>query len=404
MALDRQVLLAAEGAAVGHQFDVDVVDIDSENGGDLALVVVHSLALRPDLQTAVLRGGETGLGLEKSVLDALGRERFLDGVGGSRKGGIDIAAGERAGLEQIAAVVDGWGVVCQRRLGRAHRVEHLVIDLHHIRRRPRPVLAVGHHHGEHVANAACRFTFGHQQRPVLDDQAMVPGAGDVLRGEHTLDSRHGQRRSGMDAEDPCSRVFRQNQSPVQHAIDAEVGHEVLGAESLLATPVAGARGPDSVALGNIGRSLESVGLAEEQVGSRWAALQIAALAPGLSRGLDRIDDAVVTGTAADVAGQRPLDPGAVGRQVLVEEVGGANGDSGRAEAALNGALVDEGGGEQLALPFRQAFEGHHLTPGDLLGVGLARQRRFAVEEDGAAPADAFRCTAVLCGRDTADLP
>ena len=45
MALHGEVLLAAKGAAVGNQLDLDSVAIDSQNRGDLALVVMHSLAL-----------------------------------------------------------------------------------------------------------------------------------------------------------------------------------------------------------------------------------------------------------------------------------------------------------------------------------------------------------------------
>ncbi len=48
VALDREILLAAEGAAVGHEFDVDPVGVDPQDGGDLALVVVDALALGVD--------------------------------------------------------------------------------------------------------------------------------------------------------------------------------------------------------------------------------------------------------------------------------------------------------------------------------------------------------------------
>ncbi len=107
VALDREILLAAEGAAVGHQFDPHPVGADAQDGGDLALVVVDPLALGVDGEPAVVGGDrERGLGFEKGVLDALGPELGLHRVGGGGQRGLDIAAREGADLEEIAAVVD----------------------------------------------------------------------------------------------------------------------------------------------------------------------------------------------------------------------------------------------------------------------------------------------------------
>ena len=85
------VLLAAEGTAVGDEVHEHPVLGDGEHVGDLAAVVPHALAAREHLERAVVEGhGQRRLGLEEGVLDALGLEHLVDGVGAGGEGGVDV--------------------------------------------------------------------------------------------------------------------------------------------------------------------------------------------------------------------------------------------------------------------------------------------------------------------------
>ena len=77
LGLDRHVLLAAEGAAVGHQLDEDIGSgADAEEARHLAPVVEDALPLRAQVQPAVGKWlGKRTLGLEEEVLDALRASR-----------------------------------------------------------------------------------------------------------------------------------------------------------------------------------------------------------------------------------------------------------------------------------------------------------------------------------------
>ena len=87
--LVAHVLLAAERPAVGHQLDDDPVGGDVEHAADVVAVVPHALAAGVDVQRALVAGarrhGERRLRLEEGVLDALGLEHLVDGVGARRR-------------------------------------------------------------------------------------------------------------------------------------------------------------------------------------------------------------------------------------------------------------------------------------------------------------------------------
>jgi len=109
------------------------------------------------------------------------------------------------------------------------------------------VLAVGHHHRQHVANAAGGLAGGDDQRPVADDEAVAAEAWNVGRGEDALDPGGLQSIGGIDAKDPCAWMIRQHECAVEHAVNPHVGNEVFGAEGLVAAAVAVGGGADTVA-------------------------------------------------------------------------------------------------------------------------------------------------------------
>jgi len=132
------------------------------------------------------------------------------------------------------------------------------------------------------------------------------------------------------------------------------------------------------------------------VWSEWRSVaDLGALPRRLTGGLDRVDDAVVAGAAAEMTGEAFADAGRVAGQVHVQQVGGADGDTGGAKAALNRALTYEGVGEELPLPVGQSFQGYDLAPLDLLRVREAGKGRLAVQQHCATAAHPLRGATVL---------
>ena len=89
--LDRQIFLAAEGAAVGHQLDPDRVEVHCEHRRDLALIVVDPLTLRVDRQTSVSGYRQARLGFQECMFDPLGLKPLLDDVSRAGKCALDVA-------------------------------------------------------------------------------------------------------------------------------------------------------------------------------------------------------------------------------------------------------------------------------------------------------------------------
>jgi hypothetical protein len=76
-------------------------------------------------------------------------------------------------------------------------------------------------------------------------------------------------------------------------------------------------------------------------------------------------------------------------ETAVDEVGGADGDTGGAEPALDRAGLHEALGEQLALVLGQALECRDLPARHSGGIQETRQDRFVIEQNGAAAAYAL---------------
>src|SRR5262249_9254787 len=119
---------------------------------------------------------------------------------------------------------------------------------------------------------------------------------------------------------------------------------------------------------------------------------------GLAQIGDGVAHLLVGAAAADVAAQGLFDLGLRGVGVLVE--GGPHGDdeAGRAEAALLGVVVDEGGrhGVELAVGDEALGRLDRFTL-SFDGKGGAGVDRLAVEHDGAGPAGAAVADALAAG-------
>jgi len=113
------------------------------------------------------------------------------------------------------------------------------------------------------------------------------------------------------------------------------------------------------------------------------------LRASLARGfLDRVDDVLIAGAAAEIAIERVADFLLGGVGVAFEELAGSHDHAGGAEAALEAVLVPESllDGVEVAIG-GEAFDGD-----DVAAVGLDREHGaafddFAVKGDGACAAD-----------------
>ena len=189
--LHRQVFLAAEPAAVGHQRHPYLLLRQIEQLGDLHPVVVDALALRQHLNGrrsvavrrrragSALRDGDGALRLHEPVLDELGLVDTARGIGGSRPGRSQVAAGEGRARQQIARLVHLRRIGLQRPMRIGHRLQHVVLDGDQPAGFAGDGLRLGHHPGQHIADIARRLALGDHQRPVLADQTDEPVAGHV---------------------------------------------------------------------------------------------------------------------------------------------------------------------------------------------------------------------------------
>src|SRR5258706_3682113 len=105
--------------------------------------------------------------------------------------------------------------------------------------------------------------------------------------------------------------------------------------------------------------------------------------------LDRAHDRDIAGAAADVAVHVMDDLLARRLGVLVQQRLGGEDHPGRAEAALEGELVDEGLLHRMerAVGLGQAFDRDHALAARLVGEQRARAHRQPVDQHGAGAAD-----------------
>ena len=92
-------------ASVGDELDRHDVGVDSEHTADVVTVVPDALTARVHVEPAsgVVSGrhGEARLRLEEGVLDALGLEDLVHGVGAGAEGGVDVAARVDAARQHV---------------------------------------------------------------------------------------------------------------------------------------------------------------------------------------------------------------------------------------------------------------------------------------------------------------
>ncbi len=128
------------------------------------------------------------------------------------------------------------------------------------------------------------------------------------------------------------------------------------------------------------------------------------VADGFGGVLDRVDDLLVAGAAAEVGSEGLFDLRAAWIGGAVDQGIGLDDDAGDAEAALNAAFSDESAGKDLLPKLAQPFGGRHGAAGDLLHRRDAREHRLVIDVHSAAAARRLRRAAVLGGDDAFVLP
>jgi hypothetical protein len=373
--LDAHVLLAAEGAAVGHQLDEHLLVVDPEHARHLPAIVEHPLALRGEVDAALGGRGERALGLEEQVLDPLRPPHALDDVlaRGERRRRVP-AAEDRSRQEVLVRGIHARRAGRQRLLDAQHRRQHLVLDLDPRRRGAGRDLAVGGDRGEDVPHAAHLLAHGHEGRPVLVDEAVPPLPRHVGRGHHGRHAGVRERGLGADRAHAGARVRGQREGAEEQARGRQVVDEGPRPEGERARLVHLEPGADAAV--------------DHRPRQR--------LAPARARHrLDRVQDAPVAGAATQVLAECRGDLHAARLRPGPEQVPGADHEAGRAVPALDGVVRGERVRELLARLGRQALERDDVAalrggPGD-----RARGMRLAIDERRAGAALALRRTTTL---------
>ena len=191
MSLVRHVLLAAEGATVGDQFDGDFVVGYAQDAGNVVAVVPNPLTTRIDVEVVGLgvidRKGR--LGFEKRVLDPLSREPFGHDVGAPREGIVDVATAVGARAQDV-----GFGLP-HRSFCRSQGDDRIgewgmddVLDVNVGNGRTCLIFGFGDDDGEDVTGIGRASPHGNHDWPVLVDDADHEIARYVVGGEDRNDT------------------------------------------------------------------------------------------------------------------------------------------------------------------------------------------------------------------------
>ncbi len=201
---------------------------------------------------AVVVGHRQGrLGLQEGVLDALGPEHLVHGVGAGGQGGVHVAvagvgrAGQHVGLGRVADLPHGRLVRSERRQGVGERRQRPVVDLDQLGGAAGRGPVLRHHERQQVAGVGRPPADRDEHRPVPVDEPDAQLAGHVGRGQHPLDPGDRGGGAGVDGEDVGPGVGGQHRGGVQHPGDPQVVDVGLVAQRQVVGLVLGDAGADA---------------------------------------------------------------------------------------------------------------------------------------------------------------
>ncbi len=319
---------------------------------------------------AVLAGREprgAGLGLDIGVLDEGGPDCGLGDVLGAAEGGIGVAATDEAACQQVAGAVGvqqggagGFGLGRVQQGGQGTPVDGEGLEVE----RGDDLGRAGDERDGLAAKAGGALGQRRLVGEVRDDAEAV-AAGDVGGGQHDVEAVRGAPAFEV-AEGEARVVVRRADGADGQPVSIrrpEVGAEDVGAAHLWPAVQAFRRGADGAAAGNLDRRRR--------------------VAPGVA---DGVEDLRVAGAAAEHAAKRFLGLGAARAGFLFQQRGGGHQHPRRADAALGGAVAQEG-----ALQAVQPVGGEALDGGDVAADGGGGRRqagadRLSVQQHGAGAA------------------
>ena len=306
------------------------------------------------------------------MLDRLGLVILLDHEIGLREALLDIALADRNVLGDVVRRV----VVHDRRarLHRRERIEHrrqrLVDHLDLRQRALRGDDIFGRDRRHRLADIAHLAARHH--RLVVHEHAEAVLARHVGAGDDALDALHRFGFAGIDRLDDRVRMRRAQHLQMQH-----VRHRHVAGIFQRAGHLAG-----RIEAANIGADIFAVRhfIFGERRRRQAAVLHVA-------RQLDRVEDLLIAGAAADIAAEPLLDLLAIGERIDAQRRGRRHHHAGNAIAALAGTGLVEGllQQRQIALP-REPFDGLDLRPLRLADRHQAGLHQHAVDEHRAGAA------------------
>ena len=227
LGLDGHVLLAAEGAAVGHQLDVDRSSGSPRNPATWRRSSKMPCPWRIEAKRAVRQTlGQRGFGLEVEVLDPLRLPGSADDVRTRSEGRVGVTSTDDRLREQVlrASGSPAAPTAPATATGSSTGGSSFVLHVDQRRRLSRHVRVLGRDRGEHVADAP--DLFARRRRSRASPRTASPyqrRARHVRGGGHADDARVRPRAGGVDPNDPCTGVRRQDEGAVQQAGAIQVG-------------------------------------------------------------------------------------------------------------------------------------------------------------------------------------
>ena len=347
------VALAAEAAA---QMGAHHLDGALDHGHDVAQ---HPADLKGGLgggvhgQHPVLNASQGTFRLQATVLDPL--QLVVAGHGHRR-----FASG-RLHIAGLTAVLHEDGALGNAVLNGIDAVGGLPADLDRAGRRSGLLLALGHHQGQHVPQEVELPVTEHGLFPVKGAQPVL--ARHVFGGDDPQHAGHGLRLRQVQAGDCALGGGGPHKGAVGHVLAhhvAAVGQRAVGLGRAVQIP-------DGLAQHSVLLGLPLLLLPQgDGAVLQEPDLLLAGLLPPEPgrRQIDRLNDLYIAGTAAVVVFQRLDDLLLRGSGILVQQGLGCQDHPRRAEAALDGAHVQErllDGMEAAVLPL-QALNGEDLCP------------------------------------------
>ena len=211
-----------------------------------------------------------------------------------------------------------------RPLGIDDELERLVLDDDRLGRAARLLGMLGSDERDRLAVVADAVDREHRLVGELEPVGLAPG--DVLVREHGVDAGHRHGLRDVDRDDAGVGMRAAERVPPEHPGRVEVARV------------------RELAL-HLGRAVRPAGgladVAELEPGRRLGRVVVESSCPG--RGPNRVEDLLVAGAAAEVAGERLADLVVRRARRVVEQVDGGDDQARRAEPALHGS----GGEERL---------------------------------------------------------